>query len=213
VSRRPDRALYGREEIDAILDEGLLCHVGLIAADTAVVIPMVYGREGDTLYLHGSPASRLLKALPRTAQACATVTLVDGLVLARSARKHSLNYRSVVAFGAVRAISDPDQKLLALEAIVEHLLPGRSEEARRPTSSELSTTNVLAFSIEQASAKARAGPPLDDQADCLLPIWAGEVPLRRCAGPPVADQQTTSARLPRSLQRYLSTDPQAHGVH
>lgn len=201
VRRRPDRAVYERAQIEAILDEAFLCHVGLLARDAPVVIPMVYGRAGDTLYLHGSPASRLLKQLPGRNGGCVTVTVVDGLVLARSARKHSLNYRSVVAFGSARAISDAAEKLSALNVIVDHLLPGRSGEARAPTASELSTTTILAFAIEEASAKTRTGPPLDDEADCSLGIWAGELPLSLGLGVPVPDQWSLDMPLPRSLER------------
>jgi nitroimidazol reductase NimA-like FMN-containing flavoprotein (pyridoxamine 5'-phosphate oxidase superfamily) len=165
---------------------------------------MVYGRAGDTLYLHGSPASRLLKQLPRGARACATVTLVDGVVLARSARKHSLNYRSVVAFGAVRALSDPAEKRLALGAIVDHLLRGRSDEVRAPTPGDVSSTNVVAFAIEEAAAKSRTGPPVDDDDDHSLPIWAGEVPLAVTAGAPVCDPPSAELPLPASVIGLIS---------
>jgi nitroimidazol reductase NimA-like FMN-containing flavoprotein (pyridoxamine 5'-phosphate oxidase superfamily) len=199
IRRRPDRGSYERAQIEAILDEGFLCHVGLLGAGAPFVIPMVYGRAADTLYLHGSPASRLLKELPRAARACATVTLIDGLVLARSTRKHSLNYRSVVAFGTVSVISDAAEKRAALEKIVDHLLPGRSTEVRPATPNELATTNVVAFSIDEASAKSRSGPPLDDEQDDSPAIWAGEVPLQLSAGSPRADARSTRVPLPASL--------------
>jgi nitroimidazol reductase NimA-like FMN-containing flavoprotein (pyridoxamine 5'-phosphate oxidase superfamily) len=204
IRRRPDRGSYERTEIEAILDEGFVCHVGLVDAGTAVVIPMVYARAGDTLFLHGSPASRLLKGLPSGARVCATVTLIDGLVLARSARKHSLNYRSVVAFGGVSTIDDPAEKLAALNTIVDHLRPGRSAEVHPPTPSDLSTTNVVALVMQEASAKTRSGPPLDEGADGSPAIWAGEVPLRLSAGTPVADARSATLPLPASLNGLLS---------
>jgi uncharacterized protein len=202
VRRRPDRALYRWVEIAAILDESFLCHAGLVADGVPVVIPMVYGRAGETLYLHGSPASRLLKELPLQTTACVTVTLVDGLVLARSAPKHSVNYRSVVAFGTVSSIGDAAERQSALQTIIEHVLPGRSEEARPPTPGELAATNVVAFRIEEVSAKRRAGPPVDDRADYALPIWAGELPLRLSAGTPAPDRQSTRLTPPESLRAY-----------
>jgi nitroimidazol reductase NimA-like FMN-containing flavoprotein (pyridoxamine 5'-phosphate oxidase superfamily) len=205
VRRRPDRARYERAEVAAILDEAFVCHVGLIDDDGApVVIPMVYGRAGDTLYLHGSPASRLLEQLPRGARACATVTLVDGVVLARSARKHSLNYRSVVAFGAVRTVSDLAEKHAALDAVVDHLLRGRSDEVRAPTRGDLSSTNVVAFAIEEAAAKSRTGPPVEDEDDRSLPIWAGEVPLTVTAATPVCDPPSAELPLPASVVGLIS---------
>lgn len=205
IRRRPDRAAYDKTTITAILDETFLCHVGLIADNRPIVIPMIYGRAGDTLYLHGSPASRLLKQLPQEAAACVTVTLLDGLVLAKSARKHSVNYRSVVALGTARTITDLAERLIALDKIVDHALPGRSSEARSPTPSELSTTRVIAFAIEQASAKARTGPPLDDPADISLPIWAGELPLRITPGVPIPEAQLSpDVSLSSSVATYLA---------
>jgi nitroimidazol reductase NimA-like FMN-containing flavoprotein (pyridoxamine 5'-phosphate oxidase superfamily) len=206
IRRHPDRASYERGAIEAILDDAFVCHVGLVADGAAVVIPMVYGRVGDTLYLHGSRASRLLKELPRGARVCVTVTLVDGLVLARSAPKHSVNYRSVVVFGAVTVIDDPALKLVALNAIVDHALPGRSHEARAPTDGELSAVSVVALAIEDAAAKTRAGPPVDDEADRSLPIWAGEVPLSMTAGAPSA--QAAEVPLPRSVRSLLASSPE-----
>lgn len=205
VRRRPDRAAYDEATITAILDEGFLCHVGLLAGDRPIVIPMIYGRCGDVLYLHGSPASRLLKQIPKQATTCVTVSIVDGLVLAKSARKHSVNYRSVVAFGTARTITDPREQRHALNEIVDHLLPGRSSEARPPTPGELSTTRVLAFTIEEASAKTRAGPPLDDEADLQLPIWAGELPLRLSPGTPRAEPASSGVPLAGALKTYLQT--------
>jgi uncharacterized protein len=204
IRRRPDRAAYDKATIAAILDEAFLCHVGLIADDVPIVIPMIYGRADGTLYLHGSPASRLLKQLPHEAAACVTVTLLEGLVLAKSAPKHSVNYRSVVALGSARTITDPAERLIALNKIVDHALPGRSSEARSPTPSELAATRVIAFTIEQASAKTRTGPPLDDPADLPLPIWAGELPLRLTPGVPIPEARLSpDVLLSGSLATYL----------
>ena len=187
VRRLPERAAYEREAIHAILDEGLICHVGVVADGQPFVIPCVYARIGDRIYLHGSPASRLLRALAEGAPACVTVTLLDGLVLARSAFHHSMNYRSVVVLGTAQPVTDAEERLAALRAIVEHVVPGRWCEARRPSARELAQTLVVSLPTDEASAKLRRGPPLDDAADLELPVWAGELPLRIAAGEPIAD--------------------------
>jgi nitroimidazol reductase NimA-like FMN-containing flavoprotein (pyridoxamine 5'-phosphate oxidase superfamily) len=177
VRRLPARAAYDDETVHAILDAALVGHVGLVAADgRPVVIPMLYGREADVLYLHGSVASRLTRSLATGVDACLTVTLLDGLVLARSAFHHSMNYRSVVVLGRATAV-DGDDKRHALRVITEHLAPGRWAEVREPDDVELRKTAVLRLPIEEASAKVRTGGPLDDEADLDLPVWAGVVPL------------------------------------
>ncbi len=187
VRRHPERAAYDRETIDPILDEGLVGHLGFTSGELPYVIPMLYARDGDTLYLHGAPASRLLGSLAGGVRCCFTVTLLDGLVLARSAFHHSLNYRSVVVLGEARALDGQDEKLVALEAVVEHVLPGRSSDARSPSKAELKVTEVIALEIDQASAKVRTGGPVDTRADLSLPVWAGVVPLQMVASEPVPD--------------------------
>lgn len=187
VRRLPARGSYEEETIRSIIDEGLICHVGFATEGSPVVIPMTYGRHDDTLYLHGSVASRLLRTLGRGAEVCATITLLDGMVLARSVFHHSMNYRSVVIFGQAREVTDPDERMLAMEAIVEHLVPGRWKEARLPNEQELLVTTVIAVPLAEASAKIRTGPPKDDEEDYELPIWAGEIPLTLRVGEPLAD--------------------------
>jgi len=187
VRRLPERAAYDRETIHAILDEGLVCHVGFAAAEQPFVIPCVYGRIDERLYLHGSSGSRMLRALSDGAAVCVTVTLIDGLVLARSAFHHSMNYRSVVVLGTASPVTDAEERLAALRAIVEHVVPGRWREARRPSARELAQTQVVSLPLDEASAKVRTGPPKDDEADLELPVWAGELPLRIAAGAPRPD--------------------------
>jgi nitroimidazol reductase NimA-like FMN-containing flavoprotein (pyridoxamine 5'-phosphate oxidase superfamily) len=192
VKRLPDRGRYDRETVAAILDSSLICHLGFVADGQPVVIPTIQARRGDTVYVHGSPASRMLRTMKQGLDVCLTVTLVDGLVVGRSAFHHSLNYRSVVVFGRARLVDDVDEKLAALAAITEHVLPGRWDEARRPNDKELRATHVLALSIAEASAKVRTGPPLDEPEDYELPIWAGVVPLATVAGAPIADPQLSA---------------------
>jgi nitroimidazol reductase NimA-like FMN-containing flavoprotein (pyridoxamine 5'-phosphate oxidase superfamily) len=187
VKRKPQRAAYDRATVDRVLDEGLICHVGFTAEGQTFVVPMLHVRVGDKVYLHGSPASRALQALAEGAEACLTVTLIDGLVLARSALHHSMNYRSVMLFGRASVVADPAEKTMALRAVTEHLIPGRWADVRGPTDRELRQTQVLSIPIQEASAKIRTGPPLDDEADHELPVWAGVVPLRLAAGSPVGD--------------------------
>jgi nitroimidazol reductase NimA-like FMN-containing flavoprotein (pyridoxamine 5'-phosphate oxidase superfamily) len=187
VMRLPKRASYDRALVYQILDEGFVCHVGFVVDGTPRVIPTAYGRVGDVLYLHGAKASRMLKALAGGAEACVTVTLVDGLVLARSAFHHSMNYRSVVVFGRASAVEDPREKLAAMRAFSEHLIPGRWSEVREPNGRELAATLVLSLPLAEVSAKVRAGSPADDEEDLALPVWAGELPLRLVAGEPVRD--------------------------
>lgn len=187
LRRLPKRGSHQAETIHAILDAGFLAHVGFQVDGQPFVIPTLYGREEDKLYLHGSAASRMMRELETGVAACVTVTLVDGLVLARSAFHHSMNYRSVVAFGVARKLVDAEQKTRALRIISEHLIAGRWNDVRGPTEKELKATAVLEFSIEEASAKVRQGPPLDDEEDYSLPIWAGILPLRMEAQTPISD--------------------------
>jgi uncharacterized protein len=187
VKRKPQRGVYDRTAINAILDDGLICHVGISAGGQTFVLPTIHVRVGDKVYLHGSPASRLLQALAEGAEACLTVTLVDGLVLARSAMHHSMNYRSVVLFGTASVVEDWSEKWNVLHALTEHLIPGRWADVRVPTEQELRQTLVLAIPIHEASAEVRSGPPLDDEPDYDLPTWAGVIPLRLAAADPVPD--------------------------
>ena len=188
LNRLSKRASYQRCIIYQILDEGLFCHVGFIDSNYPVVIPMAYGRRDNNLYIHGSAASRILRTASK-AQVCLTVTLLDGLVLARSAFHHSMNYRSVVVFGAASALKESGQKLSALRAISEHIMPGRWQDVRKPNNVELRQTLVLRLRLTEASAKIRTGPPVDEDEDYRLPVWAGEVPISLLARPPVADPQ------------------------
>jgi uncharacterized protein len=190
VRRLGNRGHYDRETIHAILDEALICHVGFVVDGAPVVIPTIHWREGDMLYVHGSAASRMLRSLKDGVDACVTVTLVDGLVLARSAFHHSMNYRSVVVFGKARAV-DGDEKLRALDALVDHVVRGRSREMRPHKEIELKQTLVLALPLDEASAKIRTGGPVDDEEDYALPIWAGVVPLKLTPGEPIADRDVT----------------------
>lgn len=180
--------MYDKETIYKILDEGFICHVGFVAEGQPFVIPTGYARVDDTLYLHGSAASRMLKtASSEGVDICVTVTLLDGLVLARSAFHHSMNYRSVVVLGKGRLVTEEDEKRTALHAFTNKVVPQRWEEARQPTSQELKATSVLALPVHEASAKARTGPPIDDEEDYALSVWAGVVPLETRPGKPVPD--------------------------
>ena len=185
--RRTDRASYDRAMVHAILDESLVCHVGFALGGAPFVIPMLHGRIGDTLYLHGLPASRLVQHLRGGPDVAVEATLLDGLVMARSSFHHSLNYRSVVVLGRARLVRDHTEKVAGLRAIVEHVAPGRWDDARHPSGPELRQTHVVAVPIEEASAKVRVGPPIDDPADLDLPVWAGVVPVRTVLGAPVTD--------------------------
>jgi uncharacterized protein len=187
VKRLPARGVYERGVIHQILDAGLVCHLGFVVDGQPFVIPTTYVRVDETIYVHGSPASRMLQTLERGIAACLTVTLVDGLVLARSAFHHSINYRSVVVFGTGRLVNDPDEKMAVLNALTNHLIPGRWQEIRQPNAQELKRTLVLAIPIDEASAKIRVGPPIDDEEDYELDVWAGVVPLELTALEPVPD--------------------------
>jgi len=185
--READRAVYDRAAAYQILDEGFICHVGFVADGQPFVIPTGYGRVGDNLYIHGSAASRMLRRVDEGVSVCVTVTLLDGLVLARSIFNHSMNYRSVVILGTARAVNDPKEKLEALRLLSEHILPGRWVESRLPNERELKATLVMRLPIEEFSAKVRQGPPVDDEEDYAFPTWAGVVPLTMVAGEPIDD--------------------------
>ena len=194
LKRLPQRGSYDRELIDQILDEGFVCHVGFTVDGQPFVIPTGYARVGDKLFVHGSQASRMLRSLGKGIEICLTVTLIDGLVLARSAFHHSMNYRAVVVFGRATMIDDPLDKIVALRALSEHMIPGRWDDVREPSEREAQLTTVLSLSLNEASAKVRTGPPLDDEEDYELPIWAGVIPLRMVADAPIGD-----TRLPTNI--------------
>ncbi|MBK9156106.1 MAG: pyridoxamine 5'-phosphate oxidase family protein [Chloracidobacterium sp.] len=187
VKRLPARGAYDRETIYPILDEAFICHVGFVVDGQPYVIPTAFARIGDDLYIHGSSASRMLRSISKGIDICVTVTLVDGLVLARSAFHHSINYRSVVVLGKATLVEDADEKEKALEAFTEHLIPGRWPEIRWPNELELKATSVLKLPIEEASAKVRTGDPKDDDEDYVMNVWAGVIPLTTAAGTPVPD--------------------------
>jgi uncharacterized protein len=187
VRRKPERGVYDRVVIDAILDEALVCHVGIVVDGQPRVIPTAFGRDGDWLYLHGAASSQLLRTLAAGAPACVTVTLLDGLVLARSGFHHSMNYRSVVVYGIAEAVAEPEGKRAALDVVIDHLVPGRAAELRPPTDSELRATLVVRLPIDETSAKVRSGSAVDDAEDHELGVWAGVLPLALTAGAPVAD--------------------------
>jgi len=215
VRRIPVRGSYDRPTIEAILDEGVVCHVGFIHDRQPVVIPTLYARVGDVVYLHGSAASRMLRTLAEGCYACVTVTLLDGLVLARSIFHHSANYRSVVLFGQLCRVDDRAEKLAALEAFAEHLVPGRWAEVRSPSASELRATTVLALLLAEASAKVRSGPPSDEEKDYELDVWAGVIPLRLAASEPETDARVPAGvAVPRYAFGYerRQLQPGAAGV-
>jgi nitroimidazol reductase NimA-like FMN-containing flavoprotein (pyridoxamine 5'-phosphate oxidase superfamily) len=189
LRRHPERGAYDRATVDAILDEALYCHLGFVVDGQPYVIPTLHARVGDTVYVHGSAASRLIRTLAGGVPACLTVTLVDGLVLARSAYNHSVNYRSAVVLGSARPVDNPDEKLRALEAFTEQLVPGRWADVRPPNEKELKATSVLALALGECSAKVRTGPPGDDEEDLALDVWAGVLPLELRALAPVADSR------------------------
>jgi nitroimidazol reductase NimA-like FMN-containing flavoprotein (pyridoxamine 5'-phosphate oxidase superfamily) len=185
--READRAVYDRGAAYKILDEGFICHVGFVVDGQPFVIPTGYGRVGDSLYIHGSAASRMLRRIDEGVAVCVTVTLLDGLVLARSIFNHSMNYRSVVILGTAVAVNDAREKLEALRLLSEHVLPGRWVESRQPNEKELKATLVMRLPIEEFSANVRQGPPVDDEEDYAFPTWAGVVPLTIVAGEPIDD--------------------------
>jgi len=218
LRRLPNRGSHDADAIHAILDAGFLAHVGFQVNGQPFVIPTLYGRSEDTLYLHGSAVSRLLTELAAGVPACVTVTLLDGLVLARSAFHHSMNYRSVVAFGTARKVEAASQKQRALRIISEHLIAGRWNDVRPPKEQELKATTVLEFSIEEASAKIRQGPPLDEEDDYRLPVWAGVLPLRVEAQAAIPDSRLANgSEVPRYVLRFginkSSTPPEEFDDH
>jgi uncharacterized protein len=203
VKRLPKRGKYDRETVYSILDAGFVCHVGFCVDGQPYVIPTNYGRSGDTVYLHGSAASRMLRTLSQGVRVSVTVTHVDGLVLARSAFHHSVNYRSVVILGTARLVEDPAEKMEALRIFTDHVRKGRWDDVRQPTEQELKATTVLALPLEEVSAKVRTGGPVDDEADYTLPVWAGVLPLETVPKEPIADPQRKSDRpLPEYLKSY-----------
>jgi nitroimidazol reductase NimA-like FMN-containing flavoprotein (pyridoxamine 5'-phosphate oxidase superfamily) len=203
VKRLPDRGKYDAETVHKILDEGFVCHVGFVVGEQPFVIPTNYGRVGDTLYIHGSSASRMLKTLAGGIPVCVTVTLVDGLVLARSAFHHSANYRSVVILGIAVLVEKPEEKMAALEAFTEHVMRGRWKDVRPPNDLELKATTVLSLPLVEVSAKVRIGPPKDDEEDYALPIWAGVLPLPVTPGAPISDPRLNPGlEPPENVRKY-----------
>lgn len=204
VKRAPKRGHYDFETVAQILDEGLVCHVGFVVEGQPFVIPTAYGRLDDQVYIHGAGASRMLRALQTGIEVCMTVTLLDGLVLARSAYHHSMNYRSVVLFGTAQLVERAEEKMTALKAFTEHVMRGRWDDVRSPNDAELAATCVLGLPITEASAKIRSGPPIDDAADYGLPIWAGVLPLTQNAGTPLADPALTGdIAVPENVMQYV----------
>ncbi len=206
VTREPERGVYDRAAAYQVLDEAFICHVGFVVDNQPFVIPTGYGRSGDNLYIHGSAASRMLRNLDQGIAVCVTVTLLDGLVLARSIFNHSMNYRSVVVLGTAVAVEDPAEKLRALRALSEHILPGRWEESRQPNERELKATLVMRLPITEFSAKVRTGPPIDNEEDYSFPTWAGVVPLRTVAGSAINDPKLDpKTRVPDHVRSYSRT--------
>jgi nitroimidazol reductase NimA-like FMN-containing flavoprotein (pyridoxamine 5'-phosphate oxidase superfamily) len=203
VAREPQRGVYDREVINQILDEAFICHVGFVVDNQPYVIPTGYGRAGDTLYIHGSAASRMLRNLSKAVPVCVTVTLLDGLVLARSVFNHSMNYRSVVVLGQAELIDTPDEKMLALKALSEHIVPGRWDQSRQPSEQEFKATSILRVPLNECSAKVRSGPPIDDDDDYALDVWAGVIPLKLTAESAIPDPQLRDGiALPDNVKRY-----------
>jgi uncharacterized protein len=209
VRRRAQRGAYERATIDAILDEGLVCHLGFVVDGQPYVLPTIYARVGEEIYVHGSAASRMLRTLASGVETCLTVTLVDGLVLARSAFHHSMNYRSVVVLGTARPVLDAGAKTRALRAIVDHVVADRWDVVRPPTEQELRATSVLVLPLREASAKVRAGGPIDDDEDHAMPVWAGHLPLALVPGVPIVDGVLPAGvSVPEGLLDYRR--PQRH---
>src|ERR1700719_2389436 len=201
IVREPQRAVYDRDAVNQILDEAFLCHVGFAVEGQPYVIPTSYGRDGDTLYIHGPAASRMLRNLDKGVPVCITVTLLDGLVLARSVFNHSMNYRSVVVLGTATLVDDPAEKLSALRALSEHIIPHRWDDARQPNEKELKATSVLRLPITEFSAKVRLGPAIDDEEDYSFPTWAGVIPLDTTVGAAIRDDRCEQD-LPAYLKNY-----------
>jgi nitroimidazol reductase NimA-like FMN-containing flavoprotein (pyridoxamine 5'-phosphate oxidase superfamily) len=203
VRRLAELAAYDVETVEAVLDAGVVAHVGISSHGAPVVIPMAYARVGDTMYVHGSTASRVMRTLKTGDPICITVTIVDGIVLARSAFNMSMNYRSVVVHGRARLVADPEERMTAFRAIMDHLVPGHWNEVRPPNDIELRQTLVTAVKLDEVSAKVRYGPPDDEVEDLDLPVWAGEIPLHTVAGSPIADRGVPDGiQPPASVSRY-----------
>jgi nitroimidazol reductase NimA-like FMN-containing flavoprotein (pyridoxamine 5'-phosphate oxidase superfamily) len=203
LKRLPKRGHFDRPTVNAILDEAIICHVGFVVDGQPYVIPTGYARVEDQLYIHGSAASRMLRHLSAGVEMCVTVTLLDGLVLARSAFHHSMNYRSVVVLGTATLVGDRDEKYAALKALTDHFVPGRWEDVRWPTELEMKATTVLKLAIHEASAKIREGGPIDDDEDYGMNVWAGILPLRMTAGTPVADARLVDGvGIPSHVSEY-----------
>ncbi|MFN2463580.1 MAG: pyridoxamine 5'-phosphate oxidase family protein [Candidatus Dormibacteria bacterium] len=203
VRRHPERGRYELEAIHAILDEALLCHLGTVVDGRPHVVPTLHARDGETVYVHGAPANRALTALRGGSEACLVVTLLDGLVMARSAFHHSMNYRSVVVIGPASEVTDREQKLAAMKALVEHVARGRWEEVRQPSETELQSTVILALSLDECSAKIRTGDPIDDETDLGGGTWAGVIPLALRAGAPLtAADVEPGVEVPPSVRDY-----------
>src|SRR5882757_8059598 len=203
VKRLPKRGAYDHETVFKILDEAFVCHVGFVVEGQPYVIPTNYGRVCETLYLHGSAASRMLRTLSEGIPVCVTATLIDGLVLARSAFHHSVNYRSVVILGTARLVENPTEKMEALRLFTEHIMKGRWEQIRQPNEQELKGTTVLALPLEEVSAKVRSGGPVDDEEDYSLPVWAGVLPLSQTKGAPVPDTRLKEGTpVPQYITNY-----------
>jgi uncharacterized protein len=208
VKRHPERGTYDRATVDAILDEALICHVGFVHEGQPYVIPTIHARDGDTLYLHGSPGSRMLRRLKEGVDLCVTATLLDGLVLARSVYNHSMNYRSVVVVGRAHEVTDRTEKLRAMEYVVEHVVQGRWRDARQPDEGELKGTTILALPLREASAKIRSGPPNDNEDDLALNVWAGVIPLSLEPGAAIPESGGVP---PAYVERYArGGNPGAH---
>jgi nitroimidazol reductase NimA-like FMN-containing flavoprotein (pyridoxamine 5'-phosphate oxidase superfamily) len=206
VKRHPERGVYDPATIDAILDEALICHLGFVHDGQPYVIPTIHARDGDTLYLHGSPGSRMLRNVKHGIDICVTATLVDGLVLARSVYHHSMNYRSAIVLGRAHEVADHTRKLHAMRCVVEHVVPGRWDDARQPSAGELDGTIILAVALDEASAKVRSGPPTDDKRDLDLDVWAGVIPLSLEPRAPIADNDSA---VPAYAERYARGFPSA----
>lgn len=202
LGRHPERGAHELETIHRILDEGFVCHVGFVSDGQPFVIPTGYGRVGETLYIHGSAASRMLRNLEKGMAMCVTVTLLDGLVLARSAFSHSMNYRSVVVLGKASLVDNPEEKMAALQAITEQIVPGRWAETRKPTEQEMKATSVLKLPLSEASAKIRTGGPKDKDEDLDFPVWAGVLPLSLVPGAPVEHEASAVHEVPEYVTRY-----------
>ncbi len=204
VRRLAKRGVYDKAQIHSILDEGCICHVGFVIDGQPYVIPTGYARSGDRIYIHGSAANRMLRTLDQGVDVCLTVTLVDGFVLARSAFHHSMNYRSVVVLGKAILVTDPQEKIEAMHSFTNHIVPGRWEEVRQPTEQEMKATAVLALPLDEVSAKVRTGPPIDDEQDYALPVWAGVLPLRTQFGEPVTDARVPPGIAVIDMRRFTN---------